>query len=235
VAYDSSGVLWNYGATASSTTTRKAIGPSGAAIPHESFVTDWNGDGTFDMLVKQTDGLLIFRKGLPAGGFTDTQIGNGWNGFNITVGKWKKTDTYPSILGKEQSTGDLYHYGNASGSALSTRVKVGSGWGQYHISLADWDRDGSMDIIARNSALEMKLYRTNGAGAFISETRATIGTGWNFNHIRTMNGRKGAGTVGLMARDASGNLYYYPINKSVWGTRELVSSGWTPYTIAGNW
>lgn len=235
VAYDSNGALWNYGSTTATSATRKAIGPAGATIPSELFVTDWNSDGTFDLIVKEADGRLIFRKGLPTGGFTDTQIGNGWGGYAISVGKWKKNDAYPSIIGKDGALGDLYHYGNASGNALTPRVKIGTGWLLYDINLADWDKDGSMDILARGTLVnDMTLYRTDGAGAFITEVRPIIGTGWNFNHIRSLNERKGVGTVGLAARDSSGNLYYYPINKSAWGARELISTGWSTYRIAGN-
>lgn len=235
VAYDSAGALWDYGTLAAAGTPRRNIGAAGAPIPKSLFVADWNSDGIQDLIVQEASGSLKYRRGLAGGGFADTAIGGGWQGYDIRVAKWKKTDKYPSIVAKENRTGDLWVYGNASGSGLSPRVKIGAGWGQYHVNLLDWNKDGSIDVVARNAAGEMKLYRTNGAGAFVNERRATIGTGWKmFSHIRTLTGHNGAGTVGLVARDSSGRLYYYQSNKGAWSARKLLGGGWNPYIIAGN-
>lgn len=237
VAFDSAGALWNY-RSATAADKRFSIGATGAAIPDDFYVTDWNIDGVMDLVVKGKDGSLTVRKGLPSGGFSNLVIGNaGWNDYEITVGKFKKADTRPSIIAKQISTGVLYHYPNPSGGAHGVRVEVGSGgWGPYTpLNLVDWDRDGNMDIIARNASNQMMLYRTNGAGAFIAEARQTIGTGWNSNSIHVMNGRGGTGNVGLMVRSATNNnLIYYPINKNAFGAYKVISGGWGTYKIAGN-
>lgn len=239
IAYDSAKELWNYGKSGSST-VRKSIDASKTEIPKETFVTDWNNDGIQDLVIQRINGELVLRKGLASGGFTNTMIGTGWQDYDISIGKWKKTDTYPSVIARKISNGELYNYINSSGGSLSSgaRTLVGTGWGTHldSLNLLDWDKDGSIDVLTRNDAGEMKLYRTNGSGSFLSETRPTIGGNWNsMNSIRTMKGYNGPGTVGLLTREAStGDLYYYEAGNSAWSPRIKISGGWGPYTLAGN-
>lgn len=234
VAFDSNGTLWNYG-TLNPSTGRKQIGSVDyASIPKNIFVTDWNSDGVFDLVSQGKDGYLRLYKGNAGGGFTISTIGSGWQSYDITVGKWKTADKYPSIIARN-TAGELFNYPNLSGNNLSARVKVGAGWNGYVFNLMDWDKDGKTDIVAKNSAGEMRLYRTNGAGTFYSETRKVIGSGWNsMNSIKVVNGHNGPGTVGIVARDTSGRLWYYQSNKSSWGVRVQMGSGWGSYLIAGN-
>lgn len=237
VAYDANGELWNYGTDAPAVSTRKSISPAGAVVPTDAFVTDWNSDGIQDLVIRMADGTITLRKGLANGGFTDSQIGTGWTGYDITIGKWKKADTYPSILAKQTSTGDLYLYPNAYGTTVGStnRSKIFTAWGDYSpLNLVDWDQDGNMDLIGRNSTNDLWVFRTNGSGSFLSATGQLVGGNWTFGHIRAISGRAGAGTTGLMARDSTGNLFYYPILGSSWGARTSVGGGWSPYKIAGN-
>ncbi|WP_157365170.1 hypothetical protein [Arthrobacter sp. QXT-31] len=243
-AYDPEGGLWSYAwMTPGVTPEARAIGPAGAPIPKAFFVTNWNADtnGVPDMIVQDQagtlggDGILTYREGLTTGEFTDHRIGNGWLNYDITVGKWKKTDKYPSIIARNNITGDLFHYANASGKGLSAPVKIGTGWKGLSFNLLDWDKDGNTDVIAKNSSGQLKLFRTNGAGSFISENRTIIGSGWNtMDSIHAVSGLHGSGTVGLRARDSAGVLHYYPANKSAWGPRETYTGGWSNHIIAGN-
>ncbi|CAH0290398.1 hypothetical protein SRABI83_04188 [Arthrobacter sp. Bi83] len=238
VAYDGAGTLWSYSWMSPGVTPqRRAIGPAGSTVPKVFFVTNWNSDdaGVPDLIVQNKNGTLTYREGISTGGFHDYAIGTGWQNYEITVGQWKKTDKYPSIIARNNATGDLFHYGNPSGKGLSPRVRIGRGWNGLSFNLLDWDRDGNNDVVAKNSSGQLKLYRTNGAGSFISEPRATIGTGWNaMSSIRAMSGLTGNGTVGLMARDSAGVLHYYPANRSAWAPRQTFTKGWALYTIAGN-
>jgi hypothetical protein len=234
VAYDANGELWNFGPTGNHG-DRKSIGASGATIPRDFFVTDWDSDGVQDLVQKWTDGQLVLRKGLPDGGFTTSGIGNGWNDFEITVGKWKKTDPNPSIIAKHIPTGSLYNYPNPYGTVLDPRQPIGHGWGDFSpLNIVDWDRNGNMDILARNSNNDIILYRTNGAGGFLDEARQPVGHGWGFNSLHAISGYSGSGSVGLLALDGSNDLYYYPAIGGSWGARSLVSGGWSGYKIAGN-
>lgn len=241
VAYDSSGELWNFGPVASDLSSRTSIGSVGGTIPDDFYVTDWNNDGVQDLVVQTPSGDLKLRTGLAAGGFdADLRIGTGWKDWEITVGKWKKTDTYPSVVAKHKPSGDLYYYPNEFGTVLDslTRTKIATGWSTNlsQLNLADWDKDGNIDLIARTTVVnnDLMLYRTDGNGSFISTTGSIIGNGWSFASINMVSDRAGAGTAGFMARTTTGDLYYYPMRTASWGPRVLVSGGWSTYRMAGN-
>lgn len=236
VAYDASAKLWNYGTMVTAGEPRKEIPATTTEIPKDFFVTDWNNDGIYDLISQENSGELVFRKGLSTGGFTNSVIGTGWQGYTITVGKWRKTDTYPSVIARQNSTGDLFNYPNPSGNGFGSRVKIGTGWNNIVFNLADWDKDGSIDVLAKMSDGTMKLYRTNGSGQFIPESRTVIGNGWNpMTPIHSLNGHGGAGNVGLLARSSTtGELAYYQVNKNAFAAPKILSGGWGPYTIAGN-
>lgn len=229
VAIDKAGVLWNYG---NRSTARTQIG-TGWSNAKEIHVTDWDNDKVADIIEQRKDGLLVFHQGNPEGGFTAKQIGAGWGSFETTVAKWKTNDTFPSIIAKNTSTGELFVYGNANGSTITSKTKIGSGWGALSVNIADWDKNGNPDILAKNSAGQILLYRTNGKGAFLSETRKVIGSGWNvMNKMTVITNYGGYGNVGMMARDTNGNLYYYTINTGAWGAKTSLGAGWGTYTIA---
>lgn len=239
VAYDPSGSLWDFG-NGTNMAVRTSVPAPNAVIPNDFYVTDWNSDGIQDLIVKQTDGQLIFRKGLPFGGFTDSNIGGGavWGDLEITVGKWRKTDPNPSIVAKRLSTGDLFHYPNPYGGNLDPARPIGSGWGPFTpLNMLDYDQDGNMDILANNRTNDqMMLYRSDGTGGFVSETRMVIGSGWNqYDSIHVLNNRTRSGSTGLLGRSATvGNIAYYETIRYNWLPATHVSSGWLGYKIAGN-
>jgi hypothetical protein len=237
VAFDTAGSLWNYGQLITTDKGRVGVGNGDTSIPTSFFVTDWNGDGIQDLVLQKTNGQLELRTGLRNGGFSTSSIGDfGWAAYDITIGKWKKSDTLPSIIAIEKSTGDLYLYANTNGAAPTSRTKFNIGWAGLGINLLDYDRDGNMDIIAKFSNGDLRLYRTDGAGSLINESRPVINTGWNImDSIRVISGAEGDGTRGIVARMAStGELYYYPINTSSWGASRKFNFGWNGYRIAGN-
>jgi hypothetical protein len=237
VAYDPSGQSWNYGVAGTNTTPRKSIGIVESAIPDDFYVTDWNGDGIQDLILKNTNDQLELRYGLAEGGFSTLIIGDfGWKDYDITIGKWKKTDTLPSIIAIQKSTGDLYLYENPNGAAHGARIKFDVGWTGLVINLIDYDKDGNTDVIAKFPTGDLKLYRSNGAGAFITEARPVISTNWNIvDSIHMSSGAEGAGSRGIVAREiSSGDLYYYPIGTSSFGVTRKFNSGFAGYRIAGN-
>lgn len=235
VTYDANGTLWNYG-TLNPYSGRKQIGsvlPS--AIPKDLFVTDWNNDGIYDLIAQTKDGYIQFHKGLSGGGFSTSTIGYGWQNFDITVGKWKKQDKYPSIIARNNATGELFNYTNPEGTYISYAVRVGTGWNGLGFHLVDWDKDGNIDVFAKNADGHLLLYRTNGAGAFLVENHPIIGTGWNImNHIKVLNGHNGGNSVGLLARDTAGGLWYYQVAQTRWDSAFKIGEGWNGYLIAGN-
>lgn len=170
-----------------------------------------------------------YSQGEPDGGYAlPKQIGVGWQGMSITVGRWKNADTFPGIVGINLA-GDLYQFPNPAGGSLGPGTLIGTGWSGLGITQIDFDRDGKQDILAKSPDGTLRLYRSNGNGGFIAEARPTVGTGWNIiNSISASSGFTGAGSSGLIARTTTGELRYYPIQTG--------GGAWaTPLTLPGNW
>lgn len=242
VAFDSRGELWNYGPAGSGTASRKSIAPAGSSAPANFYNVDWNGDKIQDLVLRNDNGTLVLWRGLPQGGFNVSTIGQfDWQLYDITIGKWKKTDTLPSIIAIEKSTGDMYHYSNPSGSEHGSRVKFDYGWKNIPIQLLDFDRDGNSDIIGKfqDGSLrngELRQYRSNGDGSLISEARKVLGSGWNaVDSVSVVYDAEGPGTVGFVAREiSSGILFYYKIENSAIAERRQIGSGMNGLKMAGN-
>lgn len=236
VAVDSAGALWNYRATGSGafgSRTRIGVGWSGLRSLN---VIDWNADGTLDIVAQWKTGKVAVYIGAASGGFAApvTLVGAGWGSYQLTVGYWLKSSNRPQILAKSPD-GALRLWKNTSGTAVSGGSLIGAGWGPLNTTMVDFDGDGNSDLLVQNPAGDLLLYRTNGAGAFIAEARKKIGAGWaGFTSLAVYSDFSSPGSVGLMARNKSGVLMYYPVpGNSRFGTASAVGSGFTSYQLAG--
>ncbi|WP_314191280.1 GH25 family lysozyme [uncultured Arthrobacter sp.] len=236
VAADSSGILWDYPATGSGTfRTRKQIGVGWTGLRSINAI-DWNADGVLDLVAQWNTGRVNIYLGIAAGGFATGPVlaASGWNNYQLTVGYWFNSSYYPQIITRDAS-GVLRLWRNTSGSGVSEGTAIGQGWVGLNLTMIDFDGDGNQDILAQNPAGQTLLYRTNGSGAFVAEARLTIGSGWHkMTSVTVTTNFKGAGTNGLMARNTSGQLYYYPVpGNSAWGPVSAIGTGWNNYLIAG--
>lgn len=237
IAFDSNGELWNYGPAGTNTALRRSIAPAGTPIPNSFHVTDWNGDKVLDLVMNTKDGMLEVWAGRPEGGFTVRNIGfGGWDTYNISIGMWKNSDKFPSIVGMHKPTGNVYHYPNPTGAGHGVKTMLGKDWQNVETSIVDYDLDGNMDVLAKFPTGELKLYRSNGNSEFIAETRLTISTDWaSMDSMRVAYGVEGPGTRGVVSREiATGDLYYTPIGFSSIGESWKFASGFIGHRLAGN-
>jgi hypothetical protein len=236
-AIDAAGELWSYNAPGNGTLAGRFYQGTGWGSAKQILKADWNSDGILDIVARWTSGAVTMYAGIGNNDYrTPVTIGSGWQSYDINAVKLRNTDKYPGLVARNVSTGGLYYYPNTTGGAMtSPRIQIGaSGWiPMTEISAIDWDRNGNMDLIVRNSAGELKLYRTNGAGVILNEARLTVGSGWNaMTHIAVQYNFAGAGTVGIIARNKTGALYYYAISNSKIQPAKTIGSGWTGYNIA---
>ena len=245
IAFDAQGTLWNYLPSGDTAWKRHQIG-SGWNVMRDLKITDWNQDYIQDIIAVGKNGSLYLYYGEWEGGFTRVTLGTGWESYDISVGQWKKTDQYPSIIAANLDTHTLYNYPNLSGGGLSPRVIEGQGWNRsLPHQLLDFDFDGKADILAQRSAGDLLWYRTDGNGNFLNEPRPVVGRGWNvMNEVVAYSGYAGNGLLcdcwtqathpGLLARTHDGILYYYGVWAEGWDSRDRIGTGWNGYTIAGS-
>jgi GH25 family lysozyme M1 (1,4-beta-N-acetylmuramidase) len=236
VAADSSGVLWDYPATGGATfRPRKQIGAEWTGLRSVNAI-DWNADGVLDLVAQWKTGRVNVYLGIASGGFATGPLlaDSGWGNYQLTIGYWFNSSYYPQIISRDDS-GVLRLWQNTSGSSVIGGTVIAQGWSGLNLTMIDFDGDGNQDILAQNPSGAMLLYRTNGSGQFVAEPRKTIGNGWNaMTSVTVTTNFKGTGTNGLMARNTSGQLYYYPVpGTSAWGPITVIGNGWSNYLIAG--
>lgn len=194
---------------------------------------DFNGDGTSDVLARDTSGRLWLYAGSGKGSWLGrTQVGSGWGGFTsiLTPGDFDG-DGNPDVLARDSRGGYWLYPGNGD-SGWKSRVKVGSGWQGFTALTApgDFNGDGNVDVLARDSKGGFHLYPGNGAGGW--KSRMTVGSGWNgFTSILGPGDFNGDGAVDILARHSTGALYLYAGNGTGgWKFGAKIGSGWQGFT-----
>jgi len=207
-------------------------GFTGIASVH---VVDWNADGIQDLAVQTSAGALTLRTGLSSGGFSGPAVLlSGLVGSDVTFGPWLKSSRYPGLIVRRPD-GAVAFYSHASGSALGAPVTLGTTFARTDVTMLDADGDGSQDLLAVDNVGAMTLLRSNGSGTFINESRPQLGVGWSaMNSISPARGFTGTGSTGLLVRDVTGALSYYPLAKGVLGPKKGLATGWNTIFIAGS-
>ncbi len=236
VAADSSGNLWRYTAGFTGTLgAPKKIGTGWLGLRSIN-VIDWNADGILDLVAQWTSGKLNVYLGNAFGGFATGPVlaASGWAGYQLTIGYWLPGSYYPQVLSRDDA-GTVRFSPNDSGGLLGTSSIIGQGWANVNMTMIDFDGDGNPDILGQDSDGTMRLFRSGGDGRFIYENRPVVGNGWNaMTSVTVASGFNGYGSVGLITRDKSGVLSYFPVpGGSNWGTKTGVGNGWNGFLIAG--
>ncbi|MBP3035996.1 hypothetical protein J2M53_06985 [Arthrobacter sp. zg-ZUI100] len=229
VAIDPTGNLMHYGANGNGTfggAIRIGTGWSGAISAHS---TDWNGDGTLDILSQTRDGYLFIYYGYASGGFSGpVTIGQGWQQLRITVGKWGAGDSLPGIVAVD-ARDRVWSYRNTSGGYLSPGSTIATGIGPRLFSVADFNKDGVPELITiMHDGTLVSRARTS---AGMAGAGTQIGEGWqNAASLSSSVDFSGAGSRGLLVTFDDGRLAYYNSNgRGGWTGSWNVGSGWNGY------
>jgi hypothetical protein len=133
LAYDAAGTLWYYGnsvGSALSPRIKTGTGWGGLYLT----MTDFDQDGSQDLLAKLSDGRLVLHRSNGTGGFIPESrraVGTGWNSINSITSVAGFT-TGSSGLMSRLTDGRLAHYPFSRG-IWGARTIVGSGWSSYNI------------------------------------------------------------------------------------------------------
>ncbi|WP_395361018.1 FG-GAP repeat domain-containing protein [Streptomyces sp. YH02] len=225
-ARDTAGTLWFYGGTADKSrpfATRVSVGPGWNMYNTIIPVGDDNGDGSGELLARDTKGTFWYYTGKGNGTLaTRTQAGSvgGWEGVPQFGGASNNpvAATKEGVLARD-SAGTMFWYGSRTNGYLTARDQYGDsgGWrGADYTHLSSLDPDNSSDIA--------QLFDN---GLYIDGV--LIGTGWGvYNALVGPGDLSGDGKGDLLARDRSGNLYLYQGNgqSTAFASRIKVGGGW---------
>ncbi|WP_307072330.1 CAP domain-containing protein [Arthrobacter pascens] len=194
----------------------------------EVFVTDWERNGTYDLLAQWNDGRLTLHPGFAGGGFgAAVTLGQGgWAGLTLAVGGWCANNRLPQIVALD-TAGNAYLYPNKGLADLSVRSLMVSGVSANRLSMVDYDADGFQDLLAVQGTGAVQLYRGAGVVAPRAEARPTVATGWqDVTGIRPLKDVTGLNSTGVALRRANDVVQYWDLS-----TGGLAA----PSNIAGNW
>ncbi|EYT81671.1 hypothetical protein CF54_18095 [Streptomyces sp. Tu 6176] len=240
---DASGVLWQYQGSGSASgpfLLRYRVGGGWDTYDLVTPLTALRADGTGDMVARDKSGVLWYYKGTgkPSAPFAGrTKVGSGWNTYNALTGARDVTgDGVPDLIGRDGS-GVLWLYrGTGDATApFAARTRVGPSWNTYDnlTSTGDVTGDGKADLIARDTSGVLWLYQGTGDATAPYATKSRVGPGWNtYNVLVGPSDLDKDGKPDLVARDASGGLWFYKGTGDAaapFATKSSVGGGWNTY------
>ncbi|RAX16383.1 hypothetical protein DC347_11290 [Pseudarthrobacter sp. AG30] len=234
VSVDSAGQLLNRAATGPRTYAAAKVIGSGFAGAKEVFVTDWDRDGTYDVLVQWTTGNLALYRGIATGGFqAPITLGTGgWNTLTLAVGGWCANNRMPQILALDGS-GNLFLYPNKGTGDIADRVTIATGITASRLAMVDFDGDGFQDILALKADGSATLYRGWGTTTLRAEARPTVATGWtDVTGIRALRNVTALNSRGVALRRANDTVQYWDLGSGSLASPSNIAGPWTGQRLA---
>ncbi|HEY8281608.1 MAG TPA: GH25 family lysozyme [Leifsonia sp.] len=257
VAARADGSLWYYRGSANGYQPGVQLYPSGLAA-NDLLIAggDANGDGTPDLLARNSSGTLDFFAGttVPQAAFGAAQVvGSGWAAFGAVVGTGDiNGDGKPDIVATG-TDGTLWFYaGNGSSGGVNRSyqngVKIGWGWSIFTKVIAggDFNGDGKPDLVAVRNDGSLWLYpsigtvnTTNPAAPVAYRDGIRIGSsGWEAFTQIVAGDFDGDGVVDILAFRPDGSMTLYPgarqtPSSTAWfrAPEVVPSGGWNTFAI----
>ncbi len=234
VSVNSSGQLLNRPSLGNRQFGAQQVIGSGFGSAKEVFVTDWERDGVFDLLVQWTDGRVTLHAGAVAGGFLPavTLGQSGWAGMTLALGGWCANNRLPQLVALDGS-GNLWLYPNRGKGDLVTRTLMASGVSANRLAMVDYDGDGFQDLLARQTDGNVRLYRGSGAPAPRAETRSVVASGWtDVTAIRPLQDVTGLNSTGLALRRAGDVVQYWDLSTGALSSPSSIPGAWAGQRLA---
>ncbi|MFF1384364.1 CAP domain-containing protein [Arthrobacter sp. NPDC058288] len=234
VSVNSSGELINRPSLGNRQYGAQQVIGTGFGSAKELFVTDWDRDGVFDVLVQWTDGRVTLHAGSAAGGFLPAvALGqSGWAGMTLAVGGWCANNRLPQLVALD-GAGNLWLYPNRGNGDLAERSLMASGVSANRLAMVDYDGDGFQDLLARQPDGYVRLFRGSGAPVPRAETRAVVASGWSdVTAVRPLRDVTGLNSTGLALRRAGDVVQYWDLSTGTLASPSSITGAWAGQRLA---
>lgn len=200
----------------------------------EVFVTDWDRNGTYDVLSQWNDGRLTLHPGFAGGGFgAAVTLGTGgWETLTLAVGGWCANNRLPQLVALD-TYGNLFLYPNVGLGDMSSRTLMAGGVAARKLSMVDYDADGFQDLLAIKSDGGVQLYRGAGTPAPRAEARPTVATGWgDVTGIRPLRDVTALNSKGVAVRRANDVVQYWDLSGGSLASPSNITGSWSGQRLA---
>lgn len=169
---------------------------------------DFSGNGTTDLMLRNSSGRIVLYKGRGDNSFSDgITIGRGWNNFtDLYTGVDFDGDSIPDVLAINRSN-QLYLYPGNGRGLLKEGRQIGRGWGFEHLIVLQNGPGRNPAIAGISADGTMRMYSTNGRGGFVGSF--LVGSGYsNFIGAISVGDWDASGFSDIINVNASGRLHY---------------------------
>ncbi len=234
VSVNDSGQLINRPSTGNRTFGPAKVISSLFSNVKEVFVTDWDRNGTYDILAQWNDGRLTLHPGLAEGGFgAAVTLGkSGWNSMTLAVGGWCANNRLPQLAALDAS-GNLWLYPNVGPADMFSRTLMAGNVSATRLAMVDYDADGFQDLLARRSDGTVQLFRGIGSPTPRAEARTIVATGWtDVTGIRPLRDVTGLNSTGVALRRANDVVQYWDLTGGTLASPSNISGSWAGQRLA---
>ncbi|UZX05664.1 hypothetical protein F8G81_22060 [Arthrobacter sp. CDRTa11] len=234
ISINSSGQLLNRPAAGNRAFGAAKVIGSGFGTAKEVFITDWERDGTYDLLTQWQDGRLTLHAGVAGGGFqAPVTLGqSGWAPLTLAVGGWCANNRLPQVLALD-AEGNLFLYPNRGLADMAARTLIASGVVARRLAMVDYDADGFQDLLALRTDGAVQLYRGGGIPTPKAEGRPTVATGWqDVTGMRPLKDATGLNSTGVALRRANDVVQYWDLSTGSLAAPSNITGSWTGQRLA---
>ena len=169
--------------------------------------SDFNGDGTSDLLLQGDDGTMVIETlgaGLTVTGAVN--IGSPGSGWYVAGSGDFNGDGHQDIL-VQNLNGQLVDYLMNGTSIASGNYLANPGDGWHVRGIADFNHDGTADILLQNQADgNMVIWETNGTSITGAVDLGSPGASWTVEGVADFNGD---GSPDILVQNSNGQLLDY--------------------------
>lgn len=200
---------------------------------------DFNGDGTADVLARDSVGTLWLYPGNGYGGFlARKRISGGWSHMTAIITGYFTRSGHNDIVARGYD-GNLWLYAGNGNGTFKPRVKIGSGWNAFTTIQNYSLTPTNSGILVRDKSGVLWDYRFNTAThKFYPNPKKLAGGFGHYTQVISVGDWSNDGNYGdVVARDSSGKFWLYAVDPygTFYPRRQITNTGPSYTAVISPW
>jgi hypothetical protein len=195
---------------------------------------DWDRDGHGDVIVRNSEGALVLRRGDGTGQFAKPiRIANDFRGIGLLAAVGDMTgDGFPDLMGQPSGAAIRIYPGNGANGLRPSYVAHSRIDAARQVAVGRWDTDGAPDSLFRKGN-RLTLFPGNGPGGLTGGKALGLDLS-PYDWVVGVSDVLLTGHADLLVRErSSGDLYVIQGTTTGFSPRRYLASGMGDYDLAG--